>query len=389
MRLLHTSDWHIGRTFHGHSTDEHLRAVLAALADAVTEHHIDVVLVAGDIFDSSTPKADAFTMFNEVVIAIREAGATVVLTSGNHDGPARLGHMATFAALGGVHVRTDLTTIAQPVILTDKHGPVHLYGIPYLHPGFLTGAYEDFDGNTHGEALTFAMGLIRADASARGGRFIVASHCFTTNAHATQEDSGTTEERDIIRGGLDLVPVSVFDGPAYVALGHIHGRTTLSEHIRYSGAPLRFSFGEKNKPRGAWIVDLDAHGLANVEWLDLPIPREVSRLTGTINELLTPGAHEAATDHWVDITLTDDTMPLDAMRRCQTKFPHAVTLTHKPASITPGSIATYAERVVGKSDLEIIDEFLSFVRNGDGPSDLEKEMVTASLAAIDAKESAR
>jgi exonuclease SbcD len=121
--------------------------------------------------------------------------------------------MASFAALGGVHVRTDLTAIAQPVSLEDEHGPVHLYGIPYIHPSFLAAAKPDFDGNTHRQALTFAMDLIRADAAARGGRFIVASHCFTTNASATQEDTGATEERDIIRGGLDLVPVSVFDGP--------------------------------------------------------------------------------------------------------------------------------------------------------------------------------
>lgn len=389
MRILHTSDWHIGRTFHGHSTDEHLRTVLAAIAQGVTDHNVDLVLVAGDIFDSSTPKSDAFTMFNEAIIAIRKAGATVVLTSGNHDGPARLGHMASFAALGGVHVRTALTAIAQPVTLNDEHGAVHIYGIPYIHPSFLAAIYEEFDGNTHGQALTFAMGLISSDAAARGGRYIVASHCFTTNASATQEDTGATEERDIVRGGLDLVPVSVFDGPDYVALGHIHGRTTLSDRVRYCGAPLRFSFGEKDKPRGAWIVDIDAGGLNSVDWLDFPIPRDVARLSGTIDELLAPGAHDAARNHWVDITLTDDTMPLDAMRRCQTKYPHAVTLSHKPANNAATTEATYAERVAGKSDLEIIDEFLAFVRNGSGPSDIEREMVTDSLAAIDAKESAR
>ena len=122
MRLLHTSDWHIGRTFHGHSTDEHLAQVLAAITVAVAEHGVDAVIVAGDVFDTSTPKADAFTMLGDAVRAIREAGATVILTSGNHDGPQRLGHMAEFASFGGVHVRTEVSRLAEPVTLSDEHG---------------------------------------------------------------------------------------------------------------------------------------------------------------------------------------------------------------------------------------------------------------------------
>uniref|UniRef100_UPI0025E2BD76 metallophosphoesterase family protein n=1 Tax=Demequina sp. TaxID=2050685 RepID=UPI0025E2BD76 len=167
MRLLHTSDWHIGRTFHGHSTDDHLAQVLAAIADLVRANGVDAVVVAGDVFDSSTPKADAFTMLNAAIHEIRRAGAAVVLTSGNHDGPARLGHMAEFASFGGVHVLTDLKNLARPVTFRDEHGPIHLYGIPYVHPEFLRAAYDGFDGGTHADALSFAMDLVRDDAAAR------------------------------------------------------------------------------------------------------------------------------------------------------------------------------------------------------------------------------
>jgi exonuclease SbcD len=304
--------------------------------------------------------------------------------------------MAEFAAFGGVHIKADLASLATPVLLDDAAGQIAIYGIPYIHPEFLRAAYADFTGNTHAAALTFAMGLIRADASARAAqgspRYVVAAHCFANTVKETpletQEDNGATEERDITRGGLDLVPTSVFDGPDYVALGHIHGRTTFTERVRYSGAPLRFSFGEKDKPRGAWIVDIDANGLTNTEWLDFPTPRPVARLSGSIDDLLAPGSYEAERDAWVDITLTDDTMPLDAMRRCQAKFPHAVTLTHRPANVAVQTESTYADRVAGKSDTQIIDEFLGFVRNGDGPSDQEATLIADALAALDAKESA-
>lgn len=394
MRLLHTSDWHIGRTFHGHSTDEHLAIVLAAIADAVVEHEVDAVIVAGDIFDSSTPKADAFTMLNEAVGTIRDHGAAVILSSGNHDGPARLGHMAAFAAHGGVHLLTELARLANPVMLHDAVGPVALYGIPYVHPSFLRAAFDDFDGSTQQQALTFAMGLINTDIEARRAadsalRCVVVSHCFTTNVAATVEDTGAAEERDITRGGLDLVAASTFDGADYVALGHIHSRSTLSNRVRYSGAPLRFSFGQSDVPRGAWIVDLDAGGLKAVEWLDLPVPREVSRLFGTIEELLAEGAYDDARENWVDITLTDDSMPVDAMRRCQAKFPYAVTLQHRPANAAPRSDATYTERVAGKSDTEITAEFLAFVRNGEGPTGPESELLADTLQALAAAEATR
>lgn len=400
MRALHTSDWHIGRTFHGHSTDEHLAQVLDAIARAVRDHHVDVVIVAGDVFDSSTPKAEAFTLLNTAVRAIREAGARIVLTSGNHDGPARLGHLAEFAAFGGVHVMADLRRLAEPVAVPDEHGDVLVYGIPYLHPEFLRSAYDDFDGRTHEAALSFAMDLIRDDAHARGGeaaRYVVASHCFASGesggggrvVHETAESTGRSEERDITRGGLDIVPPEVFRGPAYTALGHIHSHATLRDDLRYSGAPLRFSFGELSSAKGAWLVDVGTAGLESVEWLELPTPRRAVRITGTLEHLLSPGVHEEDRDAWIDVVLTDDLRPRDAMRRIQEKFPHAVTLAHRPATVAAHSQETYAERTRGKSDGELIESFLAFTRNGHGATPDEQELLAQTLQTLDAAEAAR
>ncbi|WP_062460724.1 exonuclease SbcCD subunit D [Demequina soli] len=398
MRLLHTSDWHIGRTFHGHSTDEHLAIVLAAIARAVEEHRIDAVIVAGDVFDTSTPKGEAFTMLNDAVAAIREAGATVILTSGNHDGPARLGHMARFAAFGGVHVLADLGALATPVVIPDADGDVLVYGIPYPHPEFLRAAFPAFTGTTQAAAHAFAMDLIRDDAAARTAgappRYVVAAHTFCSGeageTHDTVEDSGRAEERDISRGGLDVVPPATFDGPDYVALGHIHSRAALAPRLRYSGAPLRFSFGEIASAKGAWIVDIGAPGTEPaVEWLELPTPRAAVRLEGTLDDLLAPGAHPEAVDAWVDVVLTDDLRPRDAMRRIQEVYAHAVTLTHRPANVADHGTATYSERTRGKSDAELVEAFLEFTRNGHGASEGEDALIADALGALEAKEATR
>ncbi|MFV0634764.1 exonuclease SbcCD subunit D [Demequina sp.] len=395
MRILHTSDWHIGRTFHGHSTDEHLRQVLSAIAQAVADYGVDVVVVAGDVFDSSTPKSDAFTLLADALRAIRAHGAQVVLTSGNHDGPARLAHNAAFASAGGVHIEADITDLS-PVTLADEHGEVLIYGIPYLHPEFMRAAYADFTGSSHEDALAFAMDLIRADALSRAAegspRYVVASHCFAavggTAPPETTEASGRAEERDITRGGLNIVDASVFDGAAYVALGHIHSRQTLAETVRYSGAPLRFSFGERSSVKGAWLVDVGASGVDAVEWLELPTPRAAVRLEGTLAQLLAnpdPAAQEA----WVEVVLTDDQLPREAMRTLQEVYPHAVTLSHAPAHRHEHGEHDYAARVEGKSDAELVEEFLAFVRNGAGASAAETELLHAALDAADAEEATR
>lgn len=417
MRILHTSDWHVGRTFHGHSTLAALDEVLRELAALVRERAIDVVLVAGDVFDSAVPSRDSYELLGRALSAIREAGATVILSSGNHDSATRLGFQSEFAAFGGVHVLAKTELHDRPVTLTDEHGPVHIYGIPYLEPALVRGLYPGVPLRTHAQVLDFAMDRVRADMAERGGRSVVMSHCFAVNVGvgeigvgdigggdiggdgATRLDiagaAGTLDSapgpvaddvvRDITSGGLDLVPLSTFDGPDYVALGHIHGRSTLSERARYSGAPLHFSFSEAGKPRGGWLVELGADGLESVEWLELPTPRRLSILTGTLDELMTDAAHEHAEQDWVFAVLTDQSRPLDAMRTLQTRFRWCATLDHRPSVVAAASGASYSERIKAKSDGEIVGGFLEHVRNGVGASDAERALLAEVIALNDAR----
>jgi exonuclease SbcD len=383
MRLLHTSDWHIGRTFHGHATLEPLRGVLLELAEAVRRERVDVVLVAGDVFDSATPAGSAFELFEEAVLAIRAAGATVVMTSGNHDSAARLGHQAPFAAAGGVHVRTRVDALERPVELHDEHGTVDVFGIPYLEP-LLVG------GRTHAEALERAMDRVRDSVASRGNRAVVLAHCFASAGVVPQAAGG---ERDITAGGLDVVPSRVFDGTAdapiaYVALGHLHSRMRLAEHVRYAGAPLHYSFGETSPLRGAWLVDLDATGLAEVRWIDLPVPRRLSEIVGPLAQLLADPALAALEQDWIQAVLTDPVRQQDAMTRLRQRFPFVARLEHRPEGVRPADARSYGERTAGQPDAELIAGFLEHVRAGAGPTDAETSLVAEVLSAVQAKERA-
>ena len=250
MRILHTSDWHIGRTFHGHSTLEALRGVLETLVAQVREHDVDVVILAGDVFDSATPAAACYPLLSDALSALSDAGARVIVTSGNHDSAARLGFTAALLR-EGIHILTDPLSLATPVTVTDADGPVHFYGIPYLEPSLVRHHWPETELRSQGQVLTHAMDLVRADLADRGGRSVAIAHCFAAGVAPTPN-----LERDIQQGGLDVVPLVAFDGPDYVALGHIHGRQQLSDRVRYAGAPLHYSFGEADKPRGSWLVEI-------------------------------------------------------------------------------------------------------------------------------------
>jgi len=383
MRILHTSDWHIGRSFHGHSTLAHLTLVLDALVEIVRSEAIDVVAVAGDIFDSATPAAENYEVLTSALRDIRAAGAVVVMTSGNHDSATRLGFNAGFTGLAGIHIVTRHELHDQPIVLDDEHGPVNFYALPYLEPALIRHEYPDETLRTHEQTLGFVMGRVRAHLAANPARSVVLSHAFIADV-VSSGASDTQVERDISAGGIDLVPLSVFDGPDYVALGHIHGRAELSPRARYSGAPLHYSFSEAGKPRGGWVVELTATGLGEVRWVDLPVPRRLTVLTGTLESLLTDVAHSDVEQHWISAVLTDQVRPMDAMRRLQERFPHAATLEFRPDVTAAERTTSYRERVGTRSDAEVVAGFLELVRNGVGPSEAERELIADVIAEASA-----
>ncbi|MBW1638738.1 exonuclease SbcCD subunit D [Microbacterium resistens] len=374
MRILHTSDWHIGRTFHGHSTLAALAEVLGALVAQVREHDVDVVLLAGDVFDSATPAAPAYTLLTDTLAAVHDAGAQIIVTSGNHDSAARLGFQSRLLR-EGIHVVTDPRGIATPITIEDEHGPVRFFGLPYLEPAIVRQHWaEDAEApplRTQAQTLAHAMSLVRAGQEAHPGRSVVVAHCFAAGVDAT-----VGLEREIRQGGIDMVPLSVFDGADYVALGHIHGRQTLSEGVRYAGAPLHYSFGEQHKERGSWLVELDADGLADVTWLALPVPRRLVTLTGPLDEILSEENAAAHADDWVCAVYTDAVPQHEPMRRLRERFPFCALVQHQPAGADARDERSYAQRLrAALTDTDRIDAFLSHVRAGVGPSEAERLLI--------------
>ncbi|MFC4000343.1 exonuclease SbcCD subunit D [Prauserella oleivorans] len=376
MRMLHTSDWHVGRTFHGADLLAEQDTVLRHLAGLVADEAVDVVLVSGDIYDRAVPSAEAVRVATSALRRIREAGAQLVITPGNHDSAARLGAFADFAAAGGLHLRTTVAGIGEPVVLQDEHGPVAIYGIPYLEPETARHALGAPEARGHTGVLTEAMRRVRDDLASRpaGTRSVVLAHAFVTGG------VGCDSERTIAVGGVEQVPGSVFDGVDYVALGHLHGAQTLDDRIRYSGSPLAYSFSEMSQRKSVWLVDVDGSGLAGVERRDFPVPRRLATMRGMLAELLESPDYAEFADCFVSATLTDRVRPVDAMRKLRDRFPYAVHLDWEPEG-GPPAVLRYAEAVRGRSDAEIARSFLDDCR-GAPPSEREQALLVAALETV-------
>jgi exonuclease SbcD len=374
MRLLHTSDWHIGRSLHGTDLLAEQEQVLGGLAAVVAAEGVEVVVVAGDVYDRAVPSADATAVLSRVVAKLRRAGATVVLTPGNHDSARRLGAFSELLAVGGLHVRAETQRLDEPLLLTDAHGEVAIYGLPYLEPEVARFELGLPGARSHEAVLAEAMNRVRADLFLRpGARSVVLAHAFVGGGQPSDS------ERDISVGGVDLVPAAVFDGVDYVALGHLHRPQTLSPRVRYSGSPLAYSFGEAGQQKQAWLVDLDATGLAGVRPVPLPTPRGLTVLTGELEQLLADPAHDAVQEHFVSARLTDAIRPTDPMRRLQTRFPHCVHLEWSGSAASTDT-RSYQERLRGRNDLDVVGEFVSHVRAVPA-TPAERELLGRALAA--------
>jgi len=379
MRMMHTSDWHLGRTFHGQSLLADQESVLSALADLAVTHAVDVVLISGDLYDRAVPSPEAVQCATRVLGRIRAAGISIVAISGNHDSAPRLGAFSDFLAAGGLHLRTAAARVGEPVLLADAHGQIAFYPVPYLEPDLVRGNWELPAPASHQQVLTRALTQARADLAGRprGTRSVVLAHAFVVGAIA----GGS--ERSIAVGGVESVSADVFDGFDYVALGHLHGAQAVTERVRYCGSPLPYAFSEAGHRKSVLLVDLDDVGAVSAEQIDLPVIRELVTLRGSLAELLAVETLSDGTnlvDAYLSVELTDPVRPLEPMRRLREHFPHTLVTQWAPETGAHSAGARRRATVGHLADDQLLTDFVRDVR-GSEPVPSERVLLQQSLVA--------
>ncbi|WP_270409213.1 exonuclease SbcCD subunit D [Brachybacterium paraconglomeratum] len=385
MKILHTSDWHLGRTLHKVDLHEHQAAFLDWLVDLVEAEGVDVVVIPGDVYDRAVPAVSSVTLLDRALARLADTGATVVLTSGNHDSPERLGFGRSLMR-AGIHLLTDLPGIEHPVSVEDEHGEVLFFGLPYLEPDRarteLAGEGEEPLPRSHEAVTLAALDRVRERAAARpDARTVVLAHTFVTGGEASDS------ERDLSVGGVDSVPAGVLGGIDYLALGHLHGCQDLTRSVGapawYSGSPLAFSFSERSHRKSVLLVELGAPGAEGeraevaVRRIATPVPRRLTELRGTLEEILARRDEHAG--DWLKAVVTDPARPAHLQEQLREAYPHLLLTEYAPE----GRAASAGTPVVRREQnpLEVMDEFLAHVTGGD-PTEAEHDVLERAYSAV-------
>jgi len=331
VKLLHTSDWHLGKRLLTESLHEaHYKFIEWLIDEVCVIEKPDVVIIAGDVFDRAVPTTEAIELFEETLARLNKLNIKVFIIAGNHDSRVRLGANSRFMELSEIHFRTRTNQIPKPLVIKGSDGEVVIYGIPYLEPDVDAGEGEfqfQVEATQH-EVMNAAMQIIKSDFKERQtsqkSQLVVVAHSWIVGALSSES------ERNTKLGNLGQVDASVFQDAAYVAMGHLHGAQTVQHkgdvYIRYSGSPIPYSFSEKDHQKQVVTFEIGSDGLdeSSIKIHLIPQVRGMQELRGSSAELLSEKF--PATEDWVKIVLTDADTPLNIFDTLKRKFPHLLEL---------------------------------------------------------------
>jgi exonuclease SbcD len=373
MRLLHTSDWHIGKRFEEIDLIPQQAEFCDWLVDFVRQEQIEAVLLAGDIFDRALPKGDAIDLVDDVFNRLSDAGATIVAISGNHDSAASLNLGSRFMSGAGLIVRTErqtLTDIGAPVTIygKSKGDSVEVLPLPYIDPQRV-----DLPDNTprqHDAALELVLNHHKKSLT-DVSKTIVMSHSFVSGG--LESDS----ERPLTIGGTGMIPTSLFADFGYVALGHLHRPQSVgSDKIFYSGSPMAYSFSEQH-PKSIRVIEIGDNITSMTA--DVRVGRRVITLKDSLDNLLKLSEYEQHKDSFLRARLTDTSLQLGVAERLRKRFPHIISV-EQPALTQQGQLTLDDIRNTARMSPEkIVHRYIE--ETFDEIDEFRTELVNESLLA--------
>lgn len=375
MRILHTSDWHLGRQFHNVSLLEDQRQALEQIVAIVRDRQINVVLVAGDIYDRSVPPAAAVELLDETVHRIcHDLQVPLILISGNHDGPQRLSFGSRQLAGAGLHVCGPLWSKPQPIIIDD----VAFYPIPYVEPATVR-QIHGVEVSSHNEAMAYLLEQVRNDNGLERACVVIA-HCFLAGGEISES------ERPLSIGGADQVSPEHFLDFSYAALGHLHGpQYRGAEQVRYSGSLLKYSFSEERQCKAVIVVELDDQGNASIEQIPLVLQHDMRTIEGSLADLLAMGQNEHNRDDYLLVRLTDTHAILDVMSKLREVYPNVLHL-ERPGLMARSDVMKIGRDRLKKGELSMFEDFFGQV-SGEELSEEQQKIVADTIDTLHREDS--
>ncbi len=370
MKILHTSDWHLGRTFKNEPLIDDHQHFLDQLLTIVRDEKPDVLIIAGDVFDRASPPASAISQFEQFQREIYfNTETALVILAGNHDSGDRIGINGAFADPNRVLIRGRLLDQEKPLVIDDEHGRVAISAIPYCEIYAARAFFDDPDIKTPADVLNkqvqHAHQFVPKDA-----RWVISAHAFVTGASTTES------ERSLCVGGIETVNADVFNDAEYVALGHLHRAQKVGQdHIRYSGSPLSFAFDEVGNEKSVSLVTIGASKVTDIKIIPIKPLRKVRQITGMLADLENM-TNDPAREDFIHAILTDEGGLIDPMARLRKVYPNVMSLERAkkkdlskktsgrahsklddPTAVIKEFIQHVREEKLSKDEQSILDDF--------------------------------
>lgn len=372
MRFIHIADLHLGKRVNEMSMLDDQFFILKKIMQIIIEEQADAVLVAGDVYDRSVPSEEAIKLWDTFLYGLAERNIPVYAISGNHDSAVRFANHAKLMQESGVHLANAYDGTVVRHVLSDSHGEIHIYMLPFIKPVHVREALQKDDIVTYTDACHVAIENMQVDENVRN---ILVAHQFVTGA--VQSDS-----EEIVVGGIDQVDAAVFAAFDYVALGHIHGPQHVGrEEVRYSGTPLKYSFSEKDHKKSVTVVNVLEKGKIQISTRELIPLHDLREIRGSFEVLVEKENYEKEdTEDYIHAILTDENDVIDAVAKLRIIYPNIMKVTYDNKRTREQRV--FKDEVdVQKSEFELFSEFYE-LQNNQPMSEEQASYVSSLIRSI-------
>lgn len=350
MKFVHLSDLHIGKRVNEFSMIEDQQYILMQILGIIDEVKPQGVIIAGDVYDKPVPSAEAVQLFDDFLYRLSKKNLPVFIISGNHDSPERIAFGSRLMSSSGIHLSPVYNGKVEPITLSDEHGDVCIYMLPFVKPVHIRRYFPDEDISSYTDAIRVAVENMNIDSSKRN---VLITHQFVTGATRS-------ESEDISVGGTDNVDASVFDDFDYIALGHLHSpQKCTTDRIRYCGTPLKYSFSEANDKKSVTVAELGSKGSLSISTVPLTPMRDMKEIRGTYQEIVAKSFYENTTykTDYMHITLTDEEDVPNALGLLRTVYINLMKLDYDNKRTRACGQIAGATDIERKSPLELFADF--------------------------------
>lgn len=354
MKLMHLSDLHFGKLVLEQSMIEDQKYIIDEIIKIVKDKKIDIVLIAGDVYDKGIPSIEAVNLFSSFLTRLYQLKVKVLVISGNHDSKDRLSFGNELFVDNGVYIEGVFSGVLRKEVFEDSYGKLNIYMLPFVKPIDIRKYYSDIELESYQDAIKCIIDNTDINENERN---IIMVHQFVTGSGVEIERS---ESENISLGGLDNIDVSILDKFDYVAMGHIHGpQKLLRDTFRYSGSPLKYSFSEVNQKKSVCIIDIKEKGNIDIELVPLIPIRDMRIIKGPIEKLLDKEIYSKGNvNDYLNVVLTDEDYVVDAIGKLRTIYPNVLKLEYQnKRTIILSSVESKEFEIKSKSPIELFEDF--------------------------------